>query len=311
MLDYLGYLLYGLGEALAMRTPTMWAYRLAELMAWLYWHFHRRSRAILLANLRQVLGGSAADEARVRRTARMGFRHFAYGVVDFFRLPRLLAEGLDQLISSVSGERHLREVLAAGQGAILMTAHIGPWEAGGAWLASQGIPITTVALSHRSPRVERFFVSRRERSGYRSVPLGRAARELLRALQRGEMIVLAADRNFTESGTWTEFFGRSALMPDGHVRIALRTGAPILPAFMLRLEDMRVRVFIEGPIILRKGQDDVVSGMQRCVRIMERYIGRWPEQWMAFSPVWPRAPGERRESVGQASSKEGGDVVKW
>lgn len=264
----------------------VWAYRLAEVIAWLYWHFHRRSRATLLANLRQVLGPQA-NGATVRRTARMGFRHFAYGVVDFFRLPRLLDEGLDQLIRSVNGLEHLHEVMAGGKGGILMTAHIGPWEVGGAWIASQGVPLTGVALSHASPQVEKFFLSRREHSGYRTVPLGSAARELLRTLKRGEMIVLAADRNFTEFGTWMEFFGRPALMPDGHVRIALRTGAPILPAFMIRTEDKRVQVMIEQPITLLKGRDNVTSGMQRCLRILERYIGRWPEQWMAFNPIWP------------------------
>jgi len=286
MLNYLGYLFYKLGAVMAIHLPTMRAYRLAEVMAWFYWHFHRRSRATLLANLRQVLGPQA-DEATVQRTARTGFRHFAYGVADFFRLPRLLDEGLDQLIASVTGEEYLRNAMAAGRGAILMTAHMGPWEAGGAWLASQGIPMTGVALPHLSPQVERFFLSQRQRSGYRTVPLGSAARELLRALKRGEMIVLAADRNFTEFGTWAEFFGRPALMPDGHVRIALRTGAPILPAFVLRNEDLRARVIIEPPITLQKGRDDVISGIHRCLQILERYIRRWPEQWMAFNRIWP------------------------
>ena len=56
MLNYLGYLFYKLGATIAMHLPTMQAYRLAEVVAWFYWRFHRRSRATLLANLRQVLG---------------------------------------------------------------------------------------------------------------------------------------------------------------------------------------------------------------------------------------------------------------
>ncbi len=286
MLNYLGYLFYRLGEAIAVRVPMERAYRLAERIAWLYWIIHRRSRATLLANLRQVLGPNA-DEAAVRRTARAGFDHFAYGVVDFFRLPRLLDGELDELIVSVTGAEYLHEAIAAGRGGILMIAHMGPWEAGGAWIARRGIPITSVALTHEAPRVEEFFLSRRERSGYRTVPLGRAARDLLRTLQRGEMIVLAADRNFTEFGTQVEFFGRPALMPDGHVRIALRSGAPILPAILVRRKEMKVQVIVEPPITLQKGQDDVLSGMRRCLDVLEHYISRWPEQWMAFSRIWP------------------------
>ena len=286
MLNYVGYLFYRLGEAIAVRMPMDRAYRLAAAIAGIYWIFHRRSRAILLTNLRQVLGPQA-DEAKVRRTAREGFNQFAYGVVDFFRQPRLLDGELDQLVISTSGEEIVQEALATGRGGILMIAHMGPWEAGGTWIASRGVPMTAVALTHDSPHVEGFFTTRRERAGFRSVPLGRAARELLRTVARGEMIALAADRNFQESGTWVEFFGRQALMPDGLVRIALRTGAPIIPAFPLRTDDLRVRVLFERPILLQQGQDDVPGSVRRCLEVIEQYIRRWPEQWMAFSRIWP------------------------
>jgi lauroyl/myristoyl acyltransferase len=284
MLTNLGYFFYRLGEAIAVRLPMRWAYRLAEVIAWLYWIFHRRSRAMLLINLRHVLG-SQASEATVRRTARRGFDHFAYGVVDFFRQPRLLGGELADLIVSVRGESYLQEAKASGRGGILMIAHMGPWEAGGAWIGTRGISFTGVALSHDG-RIEDFFLSRRERSGYRTVPLGRGARGLLRALQRGEMIVVAADRNLNEFGREVLFFGQPARMPDGHVRIALRTGVPILPAFLVRREDMGVEIMFEPPIVLDPEKDDVDSGMRRCLDLLERYIWRWPEQWMAFSPIW-------------------------
>jgi KDO2-lipid IV(A) lauroyltransferase len=285
MLGYLGYFFYRLGEAIAVRIPMYRAYRLAEGIAALYWVFHRYSRNILLTNLRYALGPEA-DEATVRRTARAGFDQFAYGVVDFFRQPRLLQGELDQLIVSVSGEEYLQEAVASGRGGILMIAHMGPWEAGGAWIASRGYRLTGVALTHESSYVEKFFITRRERSGYRTVPLGHAARDLLRALKRGELIVVAADRNFDEFGSRVDFFGRPAVMPDGHVRIALRTGVPIIPAFLVRTDDLRVRVILEPPISLQKGRDDTSSGLRRCLDLLEHYIRQRPEQWMAFSPIW-------------------------
>ena len=286
MLNYLGYLFYELGQAIAVRLSMQSAYRLAEAIAWLYWLFHRRSRATMLTNMRQVLGPDA-DRAAVRRTARAGFDHFAYGVADFFRQPRLLEGELDQLIVSAPGEEYLHKAVAAGCGGILMIAHMGPWEAAGTWIIRRGVPVTAVALTHEGPQVERFFVSRRERSGYHSVPLGSAARELLRTIERGGMIAVAADRNFAEFGTWAEFLGRQALMPDGHVRLALRTGAPIIPALVLRDENLKVRIVFEPPIILQKGRDDVLTGVRRCLEVLERYIRQYPEQWMAMSRIWP------------------------
>jgi len=285
MLGYLGYFFYRLGEAIAVRVPMHLAYRLAERVAGLYWIFHHRSRNMLLTNLRYALGPQA-DEATVRRTARSGFNQFAYGVVDFFRQPRLLAGELDQLIVAISGKEYLQEAATSGRGAILMIAHMGPWEAGGAWIASQGIRLTGVALTHELPQVEEFFISRRVRSGYRTVPLGQAARDLLRTLNKGEMIVVAADRNFDEFGSRADFFGHPAVMPDGHVRIALRTGVPIIPAFLIRTEDLRVRIVFEPPIYLRRGQDDKSSALRRCLDLLEEQIAMRPEQWMAFSPIW-------------------------
>jgi KDO2-lipid IV(A) lauroyltransferase len=284
-LGYLGFLFYRLGEAVAVRVPMDVAYRIAEKVAWLFWVFHRRSRNILVTNLRYALGPNA-DEATVQRTARAGFNQFAYGVVDFFRQPRLMQGELDELMVSVSGEEYLQDAMTSGRGGILMIAHMGPWEAGGVWVAKRGIPVTGVALTHESPQLERFFLTRRERSGYRTVPLGQAARELLRTLKKGQMIVVAADRNFDEFGSRVEFFGHPAVMPDGHVRIALRTGAPIIPAWLERTEDLRAHIIFEPPIFLKKGRDNVRSGLRQCLDLLESRIRRRPEQWMAFSPIW-------------------------
>jgi lauroyl/myristoyl acyltransferase len=282
--DYLGYLFYRSAQALSMSFSRDQAYRIARRLASLAWRVQPSAREMLLANSRQVLGPQAPQSA-VRSHARSGFNHWAYGLIDFLRLPYMIEGDLEDLIVKITGFDRVKESVSAGSGGILMIGHMGPWEAGGAWVGSQGVPLTAVALPH-SGRVEEFFVGLRERSGYRTVPLGRGARELLRALGRGELVVVAADRNFTEFGTRVPFFNRTARLPDGHVRIALRTGAPIFPTLLIRGDDLRVHLIFEKPIYLQKGQDDVHSGMRRCLEVLADYIRRTPEQWVAFSPIW-------------------------
>jgi len=284
MRDYLGFLFYRASQVLSMSFSRDRAYRIARRLASIAWRVQPLARKVLLANSRQVLGPEAPETA-ARSNAREGFNYWAYGLIDFLRLPYMLDGDLEDLITRVTGFDRVREAVSTGTGGILMIAHMGPWEAGGAWVGSQGVPLTAVALPHRG-RVEEFFVGLRERSRYRTVPLGRGARELLRALGRGELIVVASDRNFTEFGTRVPFFDRPARLPDGHVRIALRTGAPIFPTLLLRGEDLRVHLIFEQPIYLQKGEDDVPSGMRRCLEVLEQYVRRTPEQWVAFSPIW-------------------------
>jgi KDO2-lipid IV(A) lauroyltransferase len=87
-----------------------------------------------------------------------------------------------------------------------------------------------------------------------------------------------------------DFFGSPARLPDGPVRVALRTGVPIVPAFASRLPDDTFAIHIEPPLDLPETGDhetDVRLAMQEVVKVLERHIARQPEQWLVVSPVWP------------------------
>jgi len=118
-------------------------------------------------------------------------------------------------------------------------------------------------------------------------------RPLLEALRNNEIIGLAADRNLNETGTLVHFFGAPALLPDGHVRLALRTGAKIVPAFSLRRPDNTFETFAEPALPLENSGDteqDVRAGMAQLVAVLEKYIGQYPEQWVMFQPIWKLPP---------------------
>jgi KDO2-lipid IV(A) lauroyltransferase len=112
---------------------------------------------------------------------------------------------------------------------------------------------------------------------------------VVRALRQGKVFGLLADRAVTGVGERVEFFGREALLPSAHIALGLRTGAPVIPAFSLRDGGALVASFEPRLELVPTGDHDadVRAGVARWARVLEAYVGRYPEQWTVFERFWP------------------------
>ena len=140
-----------------------------------------------------------------------------------------------------------------------------------------------MALEHPSERVTRYFTERRAQRGIIVHPLGRSYRPLLEALQRGETVVLLCDRVFSGSGSEVEFFGKMAKFPDGYLRLAVESGAPLLPIFARRVGSL-TELRVEKPLWVKEGEER--QTLQTIVALLENHVARNPEQWARFTPIW-------------------------
>lgn len=288
MREYLTYISYRLLGTLAGRLPPPIAYRLAGWIGFLAYLFHPRLRRNLTHNMHHVLG-PAADQKRLRMVVRQTCVNIVKGHYDLFRVPHLTSEEIKAL-TRIEGTEHLEQALAQGRGAILITPHFGNVDIVLQVPAVWGTPLTTVAQHIRPERLFRYVLGLRTSHGVRMIPSDEPMLPLFRALKRGEMIGLACDRDVTDNAREVEFFGAPTRLPDGPVQVALRTGAPILPAFALRLPDNSFLVQIEPPLELSRTGDrevDIEAGMRQVVAVMERHIARHPEQWLVTMPIWP------------------------
>jgi KDO2-lipid IV(A) lauroyltransferase len=141
--------------------------------------------------------------------------------------------------------------------------------------------------------------SLRASKGIQIIPADSFLRPIFSALRHNGLVGIAADRNLTGTGSVVQLFGAPALLPDGHIQLALRTGAPIGLFFSVRRPDNTFEAFIEPPLELERTGDqerDVRSGMTKLVAVLERYIGQHPEQWVMFQPVWNLPPGMEQAS---------------
>jgi lauroyl/myristoyl acyltransferase len=279
---------YRLVGAIAGRLPTRVGFWLARWVGALLYALSPRLRQTLTHNLRYVFGPDA-DPTEIQAAVRQACVHIAKGHYDLFRLPRLGAEKI-QALAEVEGWENLVQALAGGRGAIIVSAHMGSVDLVMQLAVLHNIPTTAPVLRTRPERLFRYTRGLRQSYGLRLIPTDEPMLALFRALRRGELIGLAVDRVSNDDGQEIEFFGSLTRLPQGPVRVALRTEAPLLPAFAVRYPDDSFRVEIGPPLeLVRTGnlEADMEAGMKKVVATVEAQIRRYPEQWLVAVPVWP------------------------
>lgn len=220
--------------------------------------------------------------------ARKTFQYFGKYLADFIRFRAITAADVRQQVS-IQGLEHLEAIRASSRGAILLTAHFGNWELGGAFIAGLGIPVNAVVRAVPSPSLERIFDYFRRQRGLKTIHLEHAGIGVLKALRRNETVALVGDRDFTGTGKPHPFFGRDTSLPRGAAWFSLRTGAPIYMGFVTRAADdsfiLRMHPPIDPAVVT---SEEAIQ--EQVVAIMEDTIARAPYQWFIFDPFWPANP---------------------
>jgi len=280
------YILCRIGQFISLHLPLRAAYRIAVFFSDLHYIFSYRDRRITGANLRVIF--PEKPEREIRKIRIEIFRNFAKYLVDFFRFTKLDMDYIKKNIR-VENIHYIEEVLSKGKGAIAVTAHLGNWELGGVVVALLGYPFWVVALPHKHKKINDFFNLQRESKGVKVIPLGRAVRQSLDILKENQILALASDRDFSGKGILSDFFGRPTIFPQGPAALSLKTGAGIVPAFMLRNEDDSFTFRFEKPIKIDSSGDkgkDLLELTNQYKIVFQDYIRKYPNQWYVFRKFW-------------------------
>lgn len=189
----------------------------------------------------------------------------------------------------VEGAEHLRLALEAGRDAILVTAHVGPWDAA-ARLLSRDFAADVMVLIEPKADVEARVLhdAIRERSGVRVLHLGGDpldALPVLRHLRAGGVVAVQLDR-LPPSGRSldVELFGSRAELPEGPFRLAALAQAPIIPIFAHRAGYFAYEFAVSDPIRLprRATTAELEEAALRAAGAMQGFIARYPTEWFHF-----------------------------
>jgi len=280
------YIFYRIGQFIALSLPLKLAYKVAVFFSDLHYLFADKDRRRVGDNLRTIFPQKTEQEIRSIRI-RMS-RNFAKYLVDFFRFQKIDEAYIKKTVK-LENVQYVNKAAALKKGVILLSAHIGNWELGGVVIATLGYPFWVVALPHKDKMVNDFFNAQRQSKDIKVIPLGKAVRQCLHALQQGEFLGLVGDRDFTEKGRIVDFFGKPTFFPEGPAAFSLKTGAPIVPGFMTRNPDdtftLRFEEPISAPAVGNKDVDIRNTILAYKVTI-ENYIRKYPDQWYMFRRFW-------------------------
>ena len=287
------YWLWRAGASVAQSLPRPVLYPVAVALgeaAYLLWASRRR---VAKQNFARVLERPAGD-VEVARVARRSFRNFAKYVVEIMRFPKLHPGELERLVR-IDGWEHLRAAIGQGRGLIFATIHFGNFEMGGARIADE-IPLNVGADDLSNQRLMDLLVGNRAHKNINIHSPTGAARKVLQALRRNEMVGLMMDlgpRALAFDTVRAEFFGEEAYFPRVAADLARVSGAPIVVAAVVRERDNTFRGVALPPIFVDRKVDpaqETARVTEAIARALETFVRRWPDQWYIFRPMWPAEP---------------------
>ena len=245
------------------------------------------------ADLAAARGGGGIDKLRanLERVApgedlvRQAVRSYARYWCEAFRLPAMKPARIVEHTHTVR-EELLRDSVASDRGTIMVLPHSGNWDAAGAWCGLTGVPFATVAERLKPESLFLRFVDFRQSLGMEVLPLTGGDRNpfdvLTERLEAGGTICLLADRDLTPRGIDVQFFGATARMPAGPARLALETGANLMPTTLSFVGDRDWEIAFHPYV----PASDLATMTQGVAAAFEQAIAAHPADWHMLQKLW-------------------------
>ncbi len=270
------------------RAIGVWVVRLAYL-------FRPQLHRVAMFNL--GIAFPQMPDAEKRKIIRQLVRSIGWMAGEFAQFPKYDAKNIERVVV-LEGFENFDAARNRGKGVLFLTGHMGAWELAPFAQALYGNPLHFLVRPVDNERVDRLVNTYRCLSGNSPIDKNQSARAMLRILSQGGTIGLLIDHNAqAEEGVFVEFFGKPACTTSGLARIALRTGAAVVPGFLHWDENMRkYRLVFHPAVELPQTGDeerDIQEATLRFNKVLEDFIRKYPGQWLWVHKRWKtRPPGE-------------------
>lgn len=275
--------------------PRTWARTVGGGIGWLAFQCLGRLRKVGLRNLE--LAFPEKTEPERERILRSVYRNLGHLLAEFCQMVHYTPEQASRFIRYEGLENYL-EARERGKGVLVLTGHLGAWELSSFYHALMGYPMGMVIRRLDNPLVDEFVNRIRCLHGNRVVHKDDFARGLIGSMRSGETVGILMDTNMTPpQGVFVPFFGVLACTASGMARIALKTGAAVLPGFLLWEEREQKYVLRFGEVLdlihTADSEVDAIANTALFTSIIEQYVRKYPEQWLWMHRRWKtRPPGE-------------------
>jgi KDO2-lipid IV(A) lauroyltransferase len=227
------------------------------------------------------------------------YRNLGLLLAEFCKMRDYTAATASRFIRYEGLENYL-QAQARGKGVLVLTGHLGAWELSSFYHSLMGMPMGMVIRRLDNPLVDAFVNRIRCLHGNRVIHKDDFARGLIASMRAGETVGILMDTNMTPpQGVFVPFFGVQACTASGMARIAAKTGAAVVPGFLLWEESERKYVLHFGAelqvIHTGDAEQDALTNTAAFTAAIEGYVRQYPEQWLWMHRRWKTRPaGEER-----------------
>jgi KDO2-lipid IV(A) lauroyltransferase len=292
MKEWIAYAVVSSVVKLAGALPRSLARALAEGLARMLFAVRPKLRKTAEFNLK--LAFPQWTDAQREATIRGMVRSLGWMAAEFARMPRYTRKHIEEIIV-LDGHENFLQGQRRGKGVLFLTAHMGAWELSSYAHAVYGYPLHYMARPLDNARLDGLVNRYRGLSGNAPIFKNESARLMLRILKEAGTVGILADQNtMREEGAFVDFFGVPACTTTGIARVALHTGAAVVPGYAVWDESLKkYRLRFEPPLELVRTGDaerDVVENTRRFAKVTEEIVRKYPEQWVWVHARWKTRP---------------------
>jgi KDO2-lipid IV(A) lauroyltransferase len=284
--------------------PRKLAQRIADLLGRILFSVVKKHRRIAIDNLTYAFGHEKQPK-EIEKIARRVFINLVQVVFEIGWSLNLKESQFTEHFK-IDGYHNIKNAYQKGRGVLALTAHFGNWELLTVIGAMIKFPINIVVRPLDFKPLDYFIFNLRTRFGGKIIPKERSIHEIIRSLHRGDIVVLLMDQNVDwYEGVFVDFMGHRACTNKGLALLALKTGAPVVPVFMVREKSGFRAEFGPEIFTVKTGdrQKDIEINTQEYNRVIENFIRRYPDQWFWVHQRWKTKPYQAW------SGKSGGKIT--
>jgi KDO2-lipid IV(A) lauroyltransferase len=247
----------------------------------------KKQRLLTIENLTSAFGAEKSEK-EIYNTAKAVFRNLGKNAAEFINFPKINSKNIDRLVET-DGFEKIDRALAEKKGCIILSCHLGNWELSAAYASLKGYPANAIARPLRDERFDRLVNGYRASKGIGIISRDSSFKKIVGILKSNQMVGILPDQDIDSvEGVFVNFFNRRAYTPAGPVLLSMVSGAPIIPIFCIR-QNGKHKFIVEEPIKLEITGDkekDILINTQKWSDVTERYIRKYPEQWVWMHRRW-------------------------
>lgn len=289
---YFEYIVFKVFYWLIIGLPEQAAYGLGIIIGKLAYLVDVKHKKIAYDNIALVLNIKKATE--IEKIIKSSYRNLGLNLVEFLRL-RLLNKEWQERHIEIMGQQFVEKALEKGKGVVFLVSHFGNWELMGACGSirllenASNAYLYAVGRPMKNPLTDELIHQIRIASGIKILPKKNVLQELLQKLRENQTVGILADQNAGHEGIFVDFLGKEASTVTSPIVLAFKTGAAIIPVFMIREGISKHKMIVEQPLEIKQKGDfyfDLYENTQKFTKKIEEYVRKYPSQWFWLHQRW-------------------------